>query len=219
METGKLAAALAKAQSEFPMIPKDKVANVPTKAGGSYKYRYADLGTVLDKVMKVLAKHEISVTHPMQVRDGLLILKTVLRHSSGEMIEGEYPLPLETSRPQEMGSAITYGRRYSLCAMLSVAAEEDDDGQAAQEAGEDGADKSKRPAASTVADSSDPGDYVVPVGRSKGARLRDLDTMEISESIKYWTGIAAKEKRELTGPVAEFVSTAKLWLSRGKASA
>lgn len=36
--------------------------------------------------------------------------------------------------PQTAGSAITYARRYSLCAALGVAGEEDDDGNAAQHA-------------------------------------------------------------------------------------
>lgn len=33
--------------------------------------------------------------------------------------------------PQKMGGAITYARRYAVCALLSITAEEDDDGNAA----------------------------------------------------------------------------------------
>ena len=47
---GPLAAALAKAQSEFPPIPRDKTVTVQTKAGGSYTFSYAPLDTVLGAV-------------------------------------------------------------------------------------------------------------------------------------------------------------------------
>jgi ribosomal protein S20 len=53
-------------------------------------------------------------------------------HTSGEKVSGEYPLPTGGS-PQALGSAITYARRYCLCAVTGVAADDDDDGAAATE--------------------------------------------------------------------------------------
>ena len=52
-------------------------------------------------------------------------------HSSGEWIGGVYPVRPAQNTPQGMGSAITYARRYSLSAMLGLAADDDDDGNAA----------------------------------------------------------------------------------------
>ena len=70
-------------------------------------------------------------------------ITTTLLHSSGEYITFE-PTIMNASSPmaQEIGSAITYGRRYSVSAVLGLGAEDDDDGNAAQ----DGVDNQKNPA-------------------------------------------------------------------------
>jgi hypothetical protein len=52
-------------------------------------------------------------------------------HASGEWISTALHLPAVKADPQGIGSALTYARRYSLAAMLSVSADEDDDGNAA----------------------------------------------------------------------------------------
>lgn len=128
---GKLADALSKAQAEFPPIVKDKTATVKSEKG-VYTYQYADLASVLDAVRAPLAKHGLAYTQPIKLReDGRSILLTKLMHVSGECEEAEWALP--TGSPQQVGSALTYARRYCLCAILGVAAEiDDDDGQAGQ---------------------------------------------------------------------------------------
>jgi hypothetical protein len=47
-------------------------------------------------------------------------------HKSGEWLETAI-YPLQVDAPQQMGKAITYGRRYSLAPLLGIAAEEDTD--------------------------------------------------------------------------------------------
>jgi hypothetical protein len=59
-----------------------------------------------------------------------MVLAYKLLHESGEFEGGEYPLP-PNGTPQQMGSAITYARRYTFCAVTGVVSEEDDDGKAA----------------------------------------------------------------------------------------
>ena len=61
------------------------------------------------------------------------MLVTTLWHSSGQWISSEYPLP-SSGRPQEIGSAITYARRYSLSAIVGNSADEDDDAEGAETA-------------------------------------------------------------------------------------
>lgn len=129
---GKLAGALASAQAEFPAISKERTANVQSRKGeeSSYSYAYADLADVLSAVRPHLAKNGLAIMQPM-TWDVSPRLITRLVHSSGEWIESEYRLA-EYERPQDMGSAITYARRYALTALLGIAAEEDDDGARAQ---------------------------------------------------------------------------------------
>jgi hypothetical protein len=59
-------------------------------------------------------------------------LVTTIYHESGESISGSHPLP-DITDPQKFGSAITYARRYSICAILSITADEDDDANTASD--------------------------------------------------------------------------------------
>jgi len=62
---------------------------------------------------------------------GAPVLVTRIIHTSGEHIEGEFPLVCkDPNDPQKLGSAVTYARRYALSAALGITAD-DDDGQAA----------------------------------------------------------------------------------------
>lgn len=130
-----LASALVAFQAEMPKVAKNKTANVPMKGGGSYRYTYADLPDVSDAAMPALTKHGLSFTcHPARCQDGSYELRGILRHTSGEYDTGA--LPLMGRAMQELGSAITYGRRYLLGCMTGIITDDDDDGSIAQAAKE-----------------------------------------------------------------------------------
>lgn len=129
-ESASLGAALAAFQRELPTVKKTKTAVVKTKTGGEYRYTYADLADVSTEVLPLLGKHGLSFSSRPTMVDGRFVLSYVLLHESGDLVAGEYPLP-QAGSPQEIGSAITYARRYALCSVVGVAAEEDDDGQVA----------------------------------------------------------------------------------------
>lgn len=124
MTTGKLAEALAKAQGEMRGAKKDS-------ENPFFKSAYADLASVWDACREALSKNELAVAQLTDILDGAMVLKTILMHTSGESLTGILPIQVgETATAQQIGSAITYARRYSLAAMVGVAPE-DDDGQAA----------------------------------------------------------------------------------------
>lgn len=129
-----LAAAVAALQSELPKIEKAETAKVETKSGGSYSYTYAGLASITERIMPLLGKHGLSfIARPTFVgeqRDRFVLAYSLMHESEGRE-DGEYPLPT-TGTPQAIGSAITYGRRYCLCAVTGVAPEDDDDGAAAE---------------------------------------------------------------------------------------
>jgi hypothetical protein len=125
-----LGGALAAFQAELPAVKKTKTAVVKTKTGGEYRYTYADLADVSAAVLPLLGKHGLSFSSRPMLSGDRFVLAYTLLHESGDLLSGEYPLPASGSA-QELGSAITYARRYSLCSIVGVAAEEDDDGQAA----------------------------------------------------------------------------------------
>jgi hypothetical protein len=123
---GPLAAALAKAQSEFAAVTKDKTVVVQKKTGGSYSFKYAPLDQILSVVKGPLSKNGLALVQLLDT-DALV---TMLIHDSGATLEARTPLP-STADVQAYGSAITYHRRYAVQAMLGIAAEDDDDGNRA----------------------------------------------------------------------------------------
>lgn len=124
--TAELAAALAKAQGAMANATLNKI-------NPHFRARYADLASVLDAARKPLSENGLAVTQATELRDGALVLVTTLHHVSGQWIASEFPLPA-SAKPQEMGSALTYARRYTLTALICNAADEDDDANAAESA-------------------------------------------------------------------------------------
>lgn len=119
---GAIAAALAKAQAAFKPAIKDS-------ANPFFKSKYCDLSGALDAVRDALSTNGLAIVQSTDAGDQL-VLHTTLLHASGEWISGTYPITAVKTDPQGIGSAVTYARRYSLMALLGIAAE-DDDGEAA----------------------------------------------------------------------------------------
>jgi hypothetical protein len=145
--TPELLAALAAAQGEFPPVAKTRTAKVASSKG-AYSYDYADLSDVLAAVTPALARHGLAVTHRTEPADGYLLLHCELWHASGGVLRSTLPLdPPGGGRWQDWGSAMSYSRRYTLCALLGIQAEaEDDDAQAASRPHKPQAQPQQRPA-------------------------------------------------------------------------
>lgn len=121
------------AQASFPKIDKGKTAKIPTKSGSSYSYKYADLADVITAIQPVLAKNGLAQAQAVETHDGLVSVTTRIYHSEGH-VEEFGPVNLRAGgTAQEAGSAITYARRYSLCAALGIVPDEDDDGKIASQ--------------------------------------------------------------------------------------
>jgi hypothetical protein len=128
-----LALALAAAQGEFPTIAKTKQGKVKGESrqgrAFEYTYAYADIADVLAGILPVLAKHKLAVLQPTIMDRGNIVILTRLVHGSGQWLESEYPVCAIGADHQKMGGALTYSRRYALCTLLGIAADEDTDGE------------------------------------------------------------------------------------------
>ena len=128
---GSLAAALARAQVELINPEKSMVATIRPEGRGAAEqiFRYAPLSDGLNIIRKTLGQHEIATLQSTSIDQaaGLIRLKTVLAHSSGEWISSDWPVcPLEDmTSPKRMGAALTYARRYALFALAGIAGEDD----------------------------------------------------------------------------------------------
>ena len=123
---GALGAALAKAQSEFGAVTKDKTVTVTKKTGGTYSFKYAPLDQILSVVKGPLIANGLALVQLLDNEE----LVTMLIHKSGATLAAHTPLP-SVGDVQAYGSAVTYLRRYAVQAMLGLAAEDDDDGNRA----------------------------------------------------------------------------------------
>lgn len=121
---GSIVAAL----SELVEIVADETADT-----GTYRYKYAPLSTIMRTIRPVLAKHGLVVSQLVSSHDGELVLTTQLVHRSGQTY-GTGPLSVKLPQtPQQLGSIVSYLRRYQLVALCGLAVE-DDDAKGAQSA-------------------------------------------------------------------------------------
>jgi hypothetical protein len=116
--------ALVKAQAAMNHAAKD--AKNP-----HFKSAYSSLASVIDAVRPALSANGLAFVQKLHTADGGISVETVLIHESGEELScGILFIPATKQDAQGFGSAISYGKRYSLQAALGIASE-DDDGQAA----------------------------------------------------------------------------------------
>ncbi len=118
------AKAFITAQGTIEAIKKDN------ENGGFKGSKYADLATVVAAIVPAMNKAGIAVLQSPAFDGEMVTITTTLLHESGATVTSDLRLRPSKSDPQGVGSAITYGRRYSLLAVAGVAPE-DDDGNAA----------------------------------------------------------------------------------------
>ena len=112
------------AQREFPTIRKD--AQNPF-----FKSNYATFDAIVSTVRPILAKHGLAFTQT--IADGTL--QTTIHHASGESLTSAIPFTATAAKPQDLGSAISYAKRYGLQMALGLSLADDDtddDGARAQ---------------------------------------------------------------------------------------
>lgn len=136
-QIGDLAQALASAQGKITFALKECSAPVFEKGGQARGQRkYADLQSVIDAIKAPLSENGLAYVQSVLPSENGVNLRTTLMHTSGQWIASQMTLPIDRMGGiQGMGSALTYARRYALSALVGVAPDEDDDGQAAQDAG------------------------------------------------------------------------------------
>lgn len=126
-QINELALALSKVQGEIEGAIKDAM-------NPHFKSKYADLTSCWESCREQLSKHEIAVVQSNDDTDTHLCLTTTLIHKSGQWIDGTLKMERKVDdkgarkdmNAQQIGSAITYFRRYALCSMIGICPEDDD---------------------------------------------------------------------------------------------
>jgi len=114
--------ALAKALSTFRI----KIESVKKDANNPFfKSKYADLPSILEAIKLPLIESGLALTHnAINTEWGYSLVSTLIEIESWELISSEFPI--FGTKPQEIGSSITYARRYSTLALLDIPTEDDD---------------------------------------------------------------------------------------------
>lgn len=120
-----LAAALAKAQAKI-------TGAVKNAANPHFRSSYANLEAIWEAIREPLSSNGLAViqTTGVNTDTGALELITTLAHSSGQFVQGRFPIMAAKQDAQGIGSATTYARRFALAAIVGVY-QTDDDAEAA----------------------------------------------------------------------------------------
>lgn len=177
-----LAAALVTAQATLRPALKDST-------NPHFRSKYADLQSVWEAARPALQGSDLAVaqTFAPNATGDVVTVVTTLTHKSGEWLSSELTLKPTKADPQGIGSAITYGRRYGLSAILGIVADEDDDGNGASvqhhpEERQQRDEMVRPPPPPSRPSGATPKwqDVVIHFGKNRGKRLGDLpvDTMQ-----------------------------------------
>lgn len=126
MENKEVYIALSKFQCNVDNIKKDKK---------GYNYVYADLPSIVQHIRPLLMSNSLGYSQPVSCENNVLNVKTIVFSTKdGSNIESNFSFDLSklgTSKQsimQDIGSVITYIRRYTLTSMLGIVTDEDPDG-------------------------------------------------------------------------------------------
>lgn len=112
-----------------------------------FKSKYADLNTHLDAVEPLLEENDLVLLQPVSVNAvGANVVSSIIIDKNGQFVSSEMTVVAKEADMQKLGSAITYARRYTLGALLSMKAEDDDGNFAAGKTAE----RTTKPAPSKV---------------------------------------------------------------------
>lgn len=117
--------AMSKAMAEIPSFEKGKE---------GHNFKYATFESINKKVKPIIAKHKLFITFMTDFQsDNHVMITAKITHESGHSQETSMRFPFDASGSkntiQATGSAISYGKRYTMNALLNITThDEDDDG-------------------------------------------------------------------------------------------
>ena len=198
--------AMVRFQSEGHGIERNREVEVQMKQkpgsdrpAGKYKFKYSSLDHIMAQIRPHLADNGLAVQQFQA--NGQMV--TRILHSSGQWMDCGLPMPNVSGSPQDIGSIISYFRRYSLSAALCLVTEEDDDA-GGQEAGDRELNYNSSSRGQVVTAPQDTGIIVPDEGWGDWARklisdaagapdMETLDTLK-ADNKRYINGCARVEK-------------------------
>lgn len=182
MENKSVYAAIVAAQGEMTVVAKDR-------ENPYFKSNYATLKAVADMLRPILSKHGLGYIQSVEMREGSPWMVTKIVHAqSCESVESAVPFSSVDQKPQTLGSAITYMKRYGLqCAFGVIVAEDDCDDDGNRANGNRTNDVSARKPVEIDL-------TVCPCGSVRGKKWSDIDT----ETLKKILAMPVDKAKSIT---------------------
>lgn len=125
----RFAVALATFQSRCPQIKKNRSIDLGSGKGP----QYASLDDIMREIGGLLAECGLSITFSAAVTESGMLTAKCLVHHGRHVEHSEITLPVPSNMrvndTQKMGAALSYAKRYALCAALNIiVTDEDEDG-------------------------------------------------------------------------------------------
>lgn len=182
-----------------------------------FKSKYADLESCWDALRKPLSDSDLCVIQLLETIAMENYVVTLLGHSSGQYLESKFKVCAVKNDPQSIGSAITYTRRYALCAITGLT-QSDDDAESAMERTNRGQFNDYKgygihPTQPTTEDGNTaPTHYTIPFGKYKQRSLEEVGADNLKEYVLYLEEKAKKDGKEITGAVNDFILRASEYI-------
>lgn len=121
-------AAMARLQPQLPRITK---AGQILNKDGSVRSTYATYQDIDLALRPMLAAEGFSVFFDTTLKETMLLITARVAHRMGHSETTTIPVPLDKNQyrsgAQDMGSTISYGKRYALCAAFNIITVDEDD--------------------------------------------------------------------------------------------
>lgn len=116
----------SKMQCNIPVISENATA---------HNSRYATFEHIMSVIKPILKNYGFAIRFSVTQENGYVTSIATISHTEGHSESTSITLPYETSGSkngvQAIGSSVSYGKRYALCALLGIATGDDDDGNTA----------------------------------------------------------------------------------------
>jgi ERF superfamily. len=139
--------ALSDFQSRCPVIEKETIVR---NKGGSERYRYADLPSIITQTKDLLRELGFSYRTDAKVEGQTVTGTCIATHKHGHSEQSSFMVPVDKeafmNEPQKFASALTFTKRYAFCNVFGIqTGDADDDARAARGENEEAAVEGRAP--------------------------------------------------------------------------
>lgn len=192
-----------------------------------FKSKFANLEEVMSAVKPALFENGFCFIQFPSFHNGLVFVATKIYHvASNQWIACVMGFRPQKDGPQEAGSCITYGKRYTLEALTGLESEDDDGNKASIK---DNNRAHADAATSRLVTSTQPtppqnkpqttqapefADYVIQVGKKwKGRSLASMDLNDLKGYVQYFYDTSKKQGKPIDDAARDFLSHAEAYIA------